>query len=230
MRLTKLAAAFAAASFIAFVGSAAPVAAQVVGTSNSTNCYPFACFAYDGGTQYQEVYYSAAFSGPTTIGKLSFYESHGGEMDDATYTVAFYYTHAPVDGLSESLADNEGTLISNFGKFTLGGAMPSVLSLTGSSFVYNPADGNLLMDVTVSDVTDVCAYCSSFESDYTGDVSSRAWSNSYGTAAGANALVTGFSAGVAGIPEPSAWALMVIGVGALGARLRRNRLGRTIAA
>ncbi|QXQ08325.1 PEPxxWA-CTERM sorting domain-containing protein [Sphingosinicellaceae bacterium] len=59
-----------------------------------------------------------------------------------------------------------------------------------------------------------------FQADYTGTQTSRAVDTENGVFSGGGALVTGFSFAV--VPEPQAWALMIVGFGLVGAAARRR--------
>jgi hypothetical protein len=140
-----------------------------VGTYNGTpNCFPFSCFAAFSGNEFQEVYASSAFTAPITIDAVSFFEAGPGGLDSATYSVSFYTTTQPVDGLSTLGADHLGTLLSNFGAYSLSGAAPSVLTFNGNAFTYNPSSGNLLMVVTVTSFTQPGGNYAYFQSDSNG--------------------------------------------------------------
>lgn len=201
----------------------AQASSVTVGTYNGTpNCFPFSCFAAFSGNEFQEVYASSAFTAPITIDAVSFFEAGPGGLDSATYSVSFYTTTQPVDGLSTLGADNLGTLLSNFGAYSLSGAAPSVLTLNGNAFTYNPSSGNLLMVVTVTGFTQPSGNYAYFQSDSTGSVLSRYFSyeDSPIGATDAFGLVTEFSTAV---PEPSTWAMAMLGFLGLGLAAHRSR-------
>ena len=210
----------AAALFLQSAIAAAPAQAQVtVGTPTIGGlCVPFGC-SYSG--VYQQVYGSTAFSGPTTINTVEFlFPQYGNEWTDNTgsYTLAFYLTSQPVNGLSTNPATNATTLLSDFGTFTPG------LSYTfvGNSFNYDPALGNLLMQVMSSGTP--------------GDSNALAFSNANNDAmsnlyrplgggaltTGTNGLVTRF-ANTPAVPEPSTWAMMLLGFFAVGMVARQRK-------
>jgi hypothetical protein len=217
-----------AAALAALAFSGAPAFASVtVGAANGGNCYPFSCGPTDGVTEYQEAYNQNAFAGVQTFNTVSFSKFTafvpGASMDTGTYAVSFYLSTEPVGSLSSNLSTNEGAFLGSLGTFTLSGPMPSVLSLTGSTISYDPSQGDLLMDVGISNGTSFSgAYNEFFNADTTGTEVSRAWvstiDGSFGDTTGA--LQTTFSMGV---PEPATWAMMLFGVGAIGASLRSSR-------
>jgi hypothetical protein len=204
----------------------------VVGSFTSPNCYPFSCFASDpdgAGVNFQEVYSASAFAGLTSVGSVSFFRdpNYSGLMDSATYSISFYVTPQAVNALSTTGADNRGTLLSSFGIFSLGGLMPDVLTLTGNPFSYDPSAGNLLMDVTVTGLTQANPYTSFFQADGLGTVLSRYYSDN-GVTGGVDeyGLVTQFSAPAA-VPGPIVGAGipgLILAVGGFIAWKRRRKI------
>jgi hypothetical protein len=196
-----------------------------VGTpSIGGNCYPFGC-GYTG--EYQQVYGSSAFNGPIAINNVQFFPSSNWPANDNTgsFTLAFYLTSRPVDGLSTNPATNETTLLSSFGTFVPGASY----SFTGNSFTYDPSLGNLLLDISTAGAP------SDSNILYYSSVSGDAMSNLYrsgGTGAlttSSNGLVTQFSSVNSAVPEPSAWAMMLVGFGAVGASMRGQRVRKVLA-
>lgn len=194
-----------------------------VGNANDVNCFPFSCGPTDFLTQYQEVYNHSAFPGAISFNQISFTSAPGyaGEpMDSGTYAVSFYLSTEAVGSLSSDLAANEGTFLGSLGTFTLGGPMPSVLDLTGSTINYDPSMGNLLMNVDISNGTSYDGvYNAFFNADATGTDVSRAYFRlEYGAHGNdTGALQTTFT--LASVPEPATWGLLVLGLGAIGLRL-----------
>lgn len=210
------------ASTLAMLLSGTAQASITVGNNNSGNCYPYSCFASDGGTEYQQVFSSTAFSGPIAINSISVDLNNGGLMDNATYTLSLSTTSKAVNELDTSnTANNIGANNAFFGTFTLGGNMPNVLTFNGTTFNYNPTVGNLLLDVTISGVTNKVGYQSFFNADYTGALTSRLWSNSNGTSQGTGGLVTTFDS-VTAVPEPESYAMLLAGLGLMGFMTRRK--------
>ena len=219
-----LAGAALAAMTVAFV--AAPAAADVtVGSSDSGNCYPFVC--NDSGVSvgqsidFQEIYSSTAFSGPLTFAAITFFTwstQPAVSVLAGNYNITFGTTLAPVgSGYPVGPLSNVVTFYNG----ALGGPVGSTYAISGTPYTYNPADGNLVMEIVVTNQTALGNGSGNgyFLADYTGAQVSRAYlETNVGTGGPTGALVTRFGAGV---PEPATWALMLAGFGATGAALRR---------
>jgi hypothetical protein len=237
MSFKSLAAGVIAAAAAAAMSVPALAATVTIGTGApgySGNCYPFSCFAGDyGGSTFQEIYSGSAFGGPVKIDSASFFFSGSGafggngEMDSASYHVTFWTSSLAPGGLTNIGALNVGAQIGDFGTVSFGGPMPSTLTISGAPFLYNPAAGNLVMQVDVTGLTQAVGYQSFFQNDVSG-ATQRYWAYN-GSPVGSldylaeynGALVTSFD--VSPVPEPAEWTLLLLGVGALGAALRTRR-------
>lgn len=187
-----------------------------VGNMDSGNCYPFMC--NDTGTNvgvsidYQQAFNSAAFSGPMNISSMSwdFAPPFGGLPIALGGNYTFYWGYSAVSlGLNPSnLAGNYngsanplGTASINPGGLNYGSTL--ILTL-GSPFTYNPANGDLILEIVVDsqDVVPNGSGNSYMWADYTGADTSRAYClTGLGCAGGVGALVTTFN-GTPAVPEP----------------------------
>jgi hypothetical protein len=206
----------------------------IIGTpANTANCDPFGCPAFFGLGTYQQVYSNAAFPGAMTIDDLILYESqvlhNGGKPSNGTYTLSFSYTTAAPGNLD--LQDGPAANIAagteeQFFTGTLPALTPfateNLLNFSGTPFAYNPADGNLLLTVTVTGATDSKPYLYLDKSGST-SVTSDAY---FGTVNGGNnpGLVTGlqYTVSTSPAPEPASLLLVLGGIGLIGYQRRRR--------
>ena len=199
----------------------------------SANCDPFACPKFFGLGSYQQVYLDSAFPEAMTIDDIGFYQSeilnNGGSLAGGTFTLNLSYTTAAPGDLS--LASPDANIKAGTEEEFFTGALPAVtpyqteniLTFSGTPFAYNPADGNLLLTVSVAGGTDSTV---SLFLDETGTtpVTSSAY---FGSENGANTtgLVTGinFTPATGPTPEPGSLLLVLAGIGLIGYQVRRRR-------
>ena len=119
------------------------------------NVIPFARLpgAADAATRYQQAYSANDFTGLGTlnIGSVSFQGGNGGNFAPGTYNISFSPITAGIDTLSNTAFDaNLGPDQALFTSAYLSGASPDNLIFTGSPFFYDPAAGNLLLDIRIT--------------------------------------------------------------------------------
>jgi hypothetical protein len=217
------------AILLSSVFAAAPALAGdlTIGTPqpNYGNCYPFSCAASDGATTFQQIYNGAAFGGAIRINAATFTEAFTNDnnaIDSASYDVSFYLSDKTTATLSDSISGNEASLLADWGTFTFGGTLSgNSLTLAGQSFVYDPTQGSLLMNIKIHDVTNTVGYQTFFVDDAGTDSIARVFGDDQNTYGPFNqALVTTFD--TSGVPEPASWAMMVGGFGLVGGAMRRR--------
>jgi hypothetical protein len=200
-----------------------PARADVVtvGTPDTANCFPFMCNGigtdFGESINYQQVYSSTAFSGPIQITSETFYwryaQIFGGSdtLLGGQYAFSLSTTAAPVGGLSPVLSNNLGadnTTVLTFNVPASGESFGTSFTFKNTTpFNYNPAKGNLLLDIVVTDQQNVPIFSGNSynDADNRGIVTSRAYALRGSPIGFADSigLVTTFNAST--VPEPSAF-------------------------
>ncbi len=195
---------------------------------NSNNGYPFD-LGQTGLTsqRYQQVYAASQFGGGGLITQIIFRpDAFAGQAFTSTLPdiqIDLSTTSAADDGLSSTYADNVGaddTVVFVRGALTLSSAFTGppdgpkdfdiIITLT-TPFLYNPALGNLLLDVRNYGGGTTTFFDAVFT---TGDGVSRVYNQDVNSGTGSTdteGLVTGFVI----VPEPSSAALSLAGGGTL---------------
>jgi hypothetical protein len=188
------------------------------------NYFPFGGSVY-AGTVYQQVYSSGSFLGPMTITDIVFYHTIyvGGNFRPGSYALSLSTTSRPVNGLDTVDFDsNLGPDNQLFWSGALNGPAPAPeVVFLGVPFTYDPALGNLLLDIRVSGATEGnWGLALDARDGDAGGLFSRA--HNFGSAFENWGLVTGFSYGEVVIPEPATLSLLGLGLAAF-AFLRRRQ-------
>jgi len=136
---------------LSVIPAAANVTVGLPADLDNGNRFPFGS-TYNG--EYQQVYSSSQFSNSITITNLEFfntqYNSLSTAMPSGNWQISLSTTSADWNTLSSSFASNIGsdnTVVFN-GNLSQPWVFGNTLSITLSTpFTYDPANGNLLMDV-----------------------------------------------------------------------------------
>jgi hypothetical protein len=139
-----------------------PATTLVIGlpaTPGNGNCFPFGC-GYN--SEYQQIYTESAFTGlgPVRITQLLFYNTQFNNgafaMNSGTWTISLSTTSKDWNTLSSTFASNIGpdNQIVFSGNLSQPWSFPKTMTITLTNpFVYDPSQGNLLMDIITQGVT-----------------------------------------------------------------------------
>jgi hypothetical protein len=217
-----------AAILLLFIASPALASTVTVGPSSGGDC-TFFCT-----NTYQQVYSQSVFSGqgPIDISSVSFI-SAGSTFNGSTWTMTLSQSANGVGTLSSTYANNIGANSQVFAADTFSGTDVSGALITfAGNYIYNPASGPLLVTIRLTggsndDQTRTAAVEAGDSAQYT-----RAYSfDSFTTADGVNECgggtcygdTTQFGFSVAAVPEPSTWAMMILGFMGVGFMAYRQK-------
>jgi hypothetical protein len=240
---------------------ASPVLADtVIAPGSAGNAQGPAPLRYygDSGSRVQQIYDGSFFSGPVEISGLSF-RAYPGAAPSGFFSNSVSVSDILVRLSTTAVSANEAsglqpsaTFASNLGAdltTVYSGALTLTTAATGtgpqpfdytinfaSPFSYNPAGGNLLLDVLIpvgASVSGGGFGFLTFDNANTNNdgVRSIVEINSGGATQGfldTSAAITAFET-TAAVPEPSAWALMIGGFMLTGSALRMRRRAAAVA-
>ena len=186
-------------------------------------CLPFACPSLFGVTECQQLYAASDFPGSLSVTGLTFFLASsisGSSLSNGTFSLALSTVTASVSTFSSLIAVGSDNTQLFSGALPTSEPLGASFTLGGGNFSYNPANGNLLLDVLISGATTAGEVF--LDERHTTTVFSRA-TNGSGTGPTSVGLLTQFETGpeppssVPEIPEPSSLPLVIAGaLGLLG--------------
>jgi len=210
-----------AAMALALLGAGvSPSNAVVVGTADNSNSIPFD--TYLGGSTYQQVYTGLS---SININSLTFYNSKNPGGTPATGQFQLYLSYV---SSSTNVANFDNTNLtfpdSSFAS-VYSGTLPSLANgklefALSQTFNYNPANGYLMLTVYNPNLS---GDGNLFLDVDKGSTQTNGRFSAYNYPMFDQGLVTGFNEQVAAVPEPSTWAMMILGFAGVGFMAYRRR-------
>lgn len=196
-----LIAAFAVAAVS--LGASQAQAATVLNAGWTTDCGKSTCFDENG--QYKQTYSAGAFSGPVSISQLLMDRGVLGTLDGKTFRLSFQLN---------------GEEVGTWGQYNMGGIGGDQLWFGGEQFTWNPEDGDLVLVLQITPPPKPGAGGGFGAFALAEDLDGESSPFDGGEEGGGGQ--PGGREPVAAVPEPSAWAMMILGFGLAGALIRRR--------
>lgn len=224
------------ASLATLMVLATPLRAQDItigGAASGTNVAPFSSYSFLPNNRYQQMYSASLFgNGPLMIDALRFYNTKSvagglpGSIAEGNYLIRLGITSKTENGLSTNFDSN---VTGTQQLFYSGYFAPNSLRIAGNSFLYDPTQGNLLLDVIVLNQATV-GFLGLDYSNSANDGTSRAYNTwplpfqpSQGAADKFGLITTFETSAPAVVPEPATMLLTASGMMLVGVFARRRK-------
>jgi len=189
-------------SWLKRAGLAAIAAATTAGSAGAAtlmvgrdgSCGKATCFS-DAGV-YTRTWSAGNFTGPVDVAALLMDRGVLGALAGMTFRISF---------------SQNGQDLGTWGRFNMGGFGDETLGFSGEGFVWNPADGDLVLTLALDPPPEAGAGAA-FSSSSADD-----------PPIGPPPAVLRNAAFAAAVPEPAAWSLMIVGFGLAGVATRARR-------
>jgi len=226
MRQVKRAALAAAVAALTLAAGDRAAAATILSAGLNSSCGASTCFNSQG--TYAITFSASAFSGPVDISKLFLARGILGSLDSHFFSLSFLHN---------------GHQVGTWGEWNMSTVGGDELTLFGSHLTWNPADGDLVveLDLVAADGQRLVPDGAGGWYEASDGGGSGYWPGlNTGQGSGQDSI-TGFvpppppvvepggdqstppPGGAGPVPEPAAWSLMLGGFGLAGAALRRRR-------
>jgi hypothetical protein len=192
------------------------------------------CIAFGCGVHAQFIFDSSYFSGPISITELQFFNSDqdptGDNFEPGTYTFRLSTSANDFSTPDAVFANNLGPDVQLFATVVIGSnAIPPVFSFAGTPFTYDPANGDLLLEIDKTGTNNSFSGFTDYNADQ-GFKVSRVWSFDNGPTGNVDinfGPVTNFTTtAVSPSPVPEPMTLTLTGLGLAGIAARRLKKSR----
>ena len=189
----------------------ASASAIVIGSRDGNTCYPFSC---GSNGEYQQIYLSSAFTAPFSISSIAFASGSPYPNIAKSLNVEIGLSTSSAAALSNSYLANRGSnftiVYSGSRTFVSSGTDTFDLIFNTSPFLYNPALGNLLLDIKVNAVSNAIIAFNETDTPLT----SRLIDLGFPFVSPSSGLLTSFGVGpqIVAVPETSTSTMLSVGI------------------
>lgn len=125
----------------------------------NATCFPFGCTDLFPSNRYQQAYDASGFSGTLGIVEIRFFQTQfpGGALNDGVYEIRLSTTSKGVNALDTDFVSNIGpdeTLFATVADLDSVFDGTTLVFASVTPFVFDPTEGNLLVDIQISGVSE----------------------------------------------------------------------------